>query len=449
MSTKWNPLSNNFDLVDDAATLVTGPGVSTDNAIVRFDGTSGVLIQNSTATISDAGILTADELNLVTQLGVTYGGTGRTSATAYSVICGGTTATGAYQSVASVGAAGEVLTSNGAGALPTWQASGSSSPLTTKGDLYGFSTVDARLPVGTDTYVLTADSSEALGVKWAAGVSVPVAETDGGTGQTTYATGDILYSDATDSLSKLSAAQCPNILFMDDTGVPSWSDDISYWYDDFIYQSTTGSDHYPWARGANGTGTSSQCKIGIAGHPGIWELATGTTNAGKAVIQKGSNNTSPLILGSGVIIVDFIIHIPVLSTASEEFIFSCGVTDFYNVFGGSAITNDQVAFIYDRTQSTNWLAVTRSGATETVASGGSSVAVDTNWTHARIVINADATSVEFFIDGTSLGTSTTNIPSSDLGVGAMIEKSVGTTERTLEIDCVRFYNKLTTSRFSS
>lgn len=43
-----------------------------------------------------------------------------------------------------------------------------SSPLTTKGDLYGFSTVNARIPVGTNGQVLTADSTQALGVKWAA-----------------------------------------------------------------------------------------------------------------------------------------------------------------------------------------------------------------------------------------------------------------------------------------
>jgi len=45
--------------------------------------------------------------------------------------------------------------------------SGTSSPLTTKGDLYGYSSVNARIPVGTDGQVLTADSTQALGLKWA------------------------------------------------------------------------------------------------------------------------------------------------------------------------------------------------------------------------------------------------------------------------------------------
>ena len=40
------------------ATVVIGPVSSTDNAIVRFDGTTGVLVQNSSATLSDSGELT-------------------------------------------------------------------------------------------------------------------------------------------------------------------------------------------------------------------------------------------------------------------------------------------------------------------------------------------------------------------------------------------------------
>jgi hypothetical protein len=56
---------------------------------------------------------------------VAGGGTGNTTFTAFSVICAGTTATGVFQNVSGVGNVGQILTSNGAGALPTWQGSGS------------------------------------------------------------------------------------------------------------------------------------------------------------------------------------------------------------------------------------------------------------------------------------------------------------------------------------
>lgn len=45
---------------------------------------------------------------------------------------------------------------------------GGGSPLTTKGDLFTYSTSDARLPVGSNGQVLVADSSATDGIKWAA-----------------------------------------------------------------------------------------------------------------------------------------------------------------------------------------------------------------------------------------------------------------------------------------
>ena len=63
---------------------------------------------------------------------------------------------GAYLYFVSTGVA--ILYSDSAGA---------STPLTTKGDLLGFDTALNRVPIGTNNQVLTADSAQALGLKWA------------------------------------------------------------------------------------------------------------------------------------------------------------------------------------------------------------------------------------------------------------------------------------------
>lgn len=52
MAYKFNPFTGNLDFY---ITGLTGPAVSTDNAITRWNGTSGTIVQNSKAIVQDGG----------------------------------------------------------------------------------------------------------------------------------------------------------------------------------------------------------------------------------------------------------------------------------------------------------------------------------------------------------------------------------------------------------
>ena len=58
---------------------VSGPGSSTDNAVARFDSTTGKIIQNSGVVINDSGEVTVGVWK-GTEIGLSYGGTGAASA---------------------------------------------------------------------------------------------------------------------------------------------------------------------------------------------------------------------------------------------------------------------------------------------------------------------------------------------------------------------------------
>lgn len=115
-------------------------GSSTSIPAITIDVKGRVTSVSGNVVIAPAGTLTGTTLaaNVVTSsltsvgtiatgvwngtaVDVAHGGTGNTTFTAYSVVCAGTTATGVFQNVSGVGTSGQVLTSNGASALPTWQ----------------------------------------------------------------------------------------------------------------------------------------------------------------------------------------------------------------------------------------------------------------------------------------------------------------------------------------
>jgi hypothetical protein len=91
-----------------AALITSNTGVP---SLLTASGTAGVALVS-------AGGAAAPVWSTVVVAG---GGTGRTTHTAFSLICGGTTTTGAQTSIASV-AVGQVLVSNGTAANPVYSA---------------------------------------------------------------------------------------------------------------------------------------------------------------------------------------------------------------------------------------------------------------------------------------------------------------------------------------
>lgn len=132
---------SSLNTLTGAITLATGTGIS----ITPAGNTLTIAATGGTGTVTSVAMSVPAFLSVAGSPVTTSGTLAVTlSGTALPIANGGTagtTANGAFNNL---------------------------SPLTTKGDLIGFSTVNARLAVGTDGQVLTADAASTLGVKWAA-----------------------------------------------------------------------------------------------------------------------------------------------------------------------------------------------------------------------------------------------------------------------------------------
>ena len=104
-----------------------------------------------------------------------------------------------------LGSANQVLQSDGTDI--DWAAS-AGAPTTTKGDISGYSTTQARIPISTNNYSLLGDSSAALGLKWAP-TSTSVLTT----------TGDLLAASGANTLSRIAGSTSGHVLTANGAGV--------------------------------------------------------------------------------------------------------------------------------------------------------------------------------------------------------------------------------------
>lgn len=184
---------------------------------------------------------------------------------------------------------------------------------------------------------------------------------------------------------------------------------------------------------AVGTAATTALLAGETNAPGIYGQQTGTQSSGRNSLATASNS---IRLGGGVWRYVTRVRLSNISDGTDRFTLRIGFDDKGTASG--AATNAVCFRCVDNVNSGNWEAVCRAAGTETTIS--SAVApVTSGWQTLCFEVNEDASSVQFWIDGTSLGSITTNIPAAsgrEMGVNTRIEKSVGTNSRTLYTDMI-------------
>lgn len=409
-------------------------GEGTSSIAALGSGTAGQILQSggaiadpsySTSTYPSTNavstLLYASSVNVMSALATANNGTLITSATGVpSWLANGTT--------------GQILTAT-TGSPPSWDSGGGG---------IGGTVTQYDVIVGVNSTTVASVGPGTLGQILQSGGNAANPAYSTATYPLTTVSNQLLYSSATNTVSGLAVPSIPGTRLQWDGTNVSWFNPLqqSFWFDDFIYP---GTQFGAWI--VNNSNGASQFALAIdSGHPGCVQLQSGTSSNGICHFTCGSssNGQGEIILGGGTVDIYWIINIPVLSNGTDRFNLSIGLND-QNQSGGFDYGNNGCTFDYsDNLNSGNWRLTTNKAGTSTHVN--SSTAVSTSWVTLRININSAGTLVTFYVNGTSIGTSTTNIPTLGISPYVTFAKTLGTTQVVLNLDVYYHFINLTSPR---
>lgn len=230
--------------------------------------------------------------------------------------------------------------------------------------------------------------------------------------------------------------------------IDHWQDCLESGRTDFHYRNdliNTGSDTVV-APFTNGTGAviNGGAVAGVANHPGIGQMDTGTTSTGLAMYGTNDSNGTTVLLGNGDTwryTSDF--RINTLSNSTDRFTFRSGMID-----ASSDTDGTYACFIKysDNINSGKWQGVCNTNGSITTCNS-TLAPVAAAWTRVDVVVTGAL--ADFQINGTSVCTVSTNIPTT-AGQATTFEtsiiKSVGTAHRTVDLDYIEILGQFANSR---
>jgi hypothetical protein len=186
-----------------------------------------------------------------------------------------------------------------------------------------------------------------------------------------------------------------------------------------------------------GSGQASASATGPDGtHIGVAAISTLTSASATPTLYQGNGSGFAVGLGTTVTY-EFMIQVPVLSTSAQEFVLKNGLHTSLN----ATDPGNGIYFKYDRAATGDfWVTTTRQTSTSTDTTTSTAV-VAGQWYRFKFVANTAGNSVVFSIDGVTVATHTTNIPTGTaklINPAIQMIKTVGATARLMYVDWVYY-----------